>query len=181
MEQFEIEMMKAAEAAEILDAEGATFGSEDEALEAIQDVVDEDYAEKIASVCEEFDADNYEFESDEEKVAAAMEVVDGYEEAMAKEAATKQHKAIVAGSALAGAAGGHAALTKGFKGHRAAFKGHMPAEGTGKVKSLLGRLKATAKHNPFKDASKRRIAALVGGSVGGAAGAGILANKAHRG
>lgn len=75
----QVEQVKIAEVIENMKEAGLEFETEEAASEAISNEIEEDYAEKVASVCEEFDVDKVEFESDEEKVAAAMEIVDGWE------------------------------------------------------------------------------------------------------
>jgi hypothetical protein len=74
-----VEEIKVAEVVEELEKEGAAFETEEAAAETISQIIEDDYAEKVANVCNEFDIDEIEFDNEEEKVAAAMEVVDGWE------------------------------------------------------------------------------------------------------
>ncbi len=75
----DVDQVKTAEAISQLDEAGCTFESEKDATAAIEEVIENDYAEKVAAVTGEFDIDEVVFNNDEEKVAAAMEVVDGWE------------------------------------------------------------------------------------------------------
>lgn len=75
----EIGEFKTAEAIEAFKNEGIEFETEKEASVAIEGLIEDDYAEKVASVLNEFDQDKIEFEGHEQKVAAAMEIIDGFE------------------------------------------------------------------------------------------------------
>jgi hypothetical protein len=108
-----VEQAKVAEAIEIL-------GENDET--AVNELIENDYAEKVAGVMTEFDIDQVSFENDTDKVASAMEIVDGWEKiAMKGERYVKSFvkgikkiiqshpkATMVAGSAGAGATGGAA-------------------------------------------------------------------------
>ena len=77
----DVESIKVAEAIEAL---GDTqFENEAAAQDAVNTMIENDYAEKVAAVCEEFEVDNITFESDEIKTASAMEIVDGWEKVAA--------------------------------------------------------------------------------------------------
>lgn len=86
----DVEQVKTAEVIEELKEAGAEFETEEDAQAAIAEVIEEDYAEKVASVCNEFDIDGIEFDNDEEKVASAMQIVDGWEQAVIVNAANQE-------------------------------------------------------------------------------------------
>lgn len=73
----QIEETKTAEAIELLGDQ--EFETEKDAQEAVQKIIEDDYAEKVSAICEEFKNDKVEFDNEEQKVASAMEIVNGWE------------------------------------------------------------------------------------------------------
>ena len=78
-EDSDVEAVKLAEAVEILAANNQTFETDEDAFKAASEIVENDYAEKVAAVCSELDSDNIDFDNDEAKIASAIEIVDGWE------------------------------------------------------------------------------------------------------
>ena len=135
--QNSVESIKTAEAVALLDSNGQTFENEEQAKKAVAEVIEADYAEKVAAVCEEFTADNVSFENDEAKVAAAMEIVDGWEKIYVEKTAEPTGK-LTAEDLILGPA--YTGLVKGKKGHKLEATGRMLG------RNILEGLPGTALH-----------------------------------
>ena len=149
-EDSDVEAVKLAEAVEILATNKQTFETDEDAFKAASEIVENDYAEKVAAVCSEFDTDEIAFDNDEAKVASAVEIVDGWEKVALPNVKALGEKALAGAKSVAGKA-------KVVGGQAVAGAKTVP----GKAKGAWGRL-----------STKKKI--IAGAGAVGVTGAGVL-------